>query len=138
EALTDLQVNTGGGAFAAYAGLLAGMEVVKKKLAPGKIAYYKPGDIIANLPELPGIRFFVLGPPLSWEDVKKEAGGKGESYNHNKELALGAAFAAAVLEPVAGSSNGAAPFDASCDLAAAAAPCLVEQAYIDPKNEWRK
>lgn len=138
EALTDLQVNTGGGAFGAYAGLLAGMEVVKKKLGPGKISYFKPGDIIANVPKLPGIKFFVLGPPLSWEDVKKEAGGKGESYDHNKELAMSAAFAAAVLEKTTGGDNSAAPFDPSYSLPSSAAPKPVQQAYDAAGNEWRK
>ncbi len=138
EALTDLQVNTGGGTFGAYAGLLAGMEVVKKKLGPGKIAYFKPGDITANLPQLPGIKFFVLGPPLSWEDVKKEAGGKGESYDHNKDLALSAAFAAAVLDQDFSGGNGAAPFDASYDLSPARSPRSIRKAYTAAGNEWRK
>jgi hypothetical protein len=138
EALTDLQVNTGGGAFAAYAGLLAGMEVVKKKLGPGKIAYFKPGDIIANLPQLPGIKFFVLGPPLSWEEVKKEAGGKGESYDHNKDLALSVAFAAAVLDQPGGGSAGAAPFDASYNLSSAKSSRPVRKVYTAAGNKWRK
>jgi|ERR1051325_557104 hypothetical protein len=137
EALTDLHVNTDSGAFGAYAGLLAGMEVVKKKLGPGKIAYFKPGDIIANVPQLPGIKFFVLGPPLSWEDVKKEAGGKGESYDHNKNLALSVAFAAAVLDRADGGTD-AAPFDSSYDVAPAATPVPVQQAYNAPGDEWRK
>ena len=137
EALTDLQVDTGGGAFAVYAGLLAGMEVVKKKLGPGKIAYFKPGDIIANLPQIPGIKFYVLGPPLSWEDVKKEAGGKGESYDHNKDLALSVAFAAAVLNQN-GDANDAAPFDASYDLPPAKSPEPVRKAYNAVGNKWRK
>ena len=138
EALTDLQVNTGGGAFAAYAGLLAGMEVVKKKLGPNKIDYFGPGDIIANLPQLPGIKFYVLGPPLSWEDVKKEAGGDGESYDHNKDISLSAAFAAAVLDQAPGGGNGAAPFDTSYDRDPAPASNPIQQAYAAPGNEWRK
>ncbi len=64
----------------------------------------------------------VLGPPLSWEDVKKEAGGKGESYDHNKDLAMSVAFAAAVLDQAPGGSQGAAPFDNSYDISPTAAP----------------
>jgi hypothetical protein len=138
EGLTDLHVDTGGGTFAAYVGLLAGMRVVKKNLGPGKIAYYKPGDIIANLQQLPGIKFFVLGPPLSWEDVKKESGAEGESYDHNKDLALSAAFAAAVLDQAVGGNLGAAPFDASYNLAPGESICQAQQAYTCPGNEWRK
>jgi hypothetical protein len=137
EALTDLQVNTGGGAFGAYVGLLAGMKVVKKKLGPNKIDYFKPGDIIANQPQLPGVKFFVLGPPLSWEDVKKEAGGQGESYDHNKDLALSGAFAAALLDQAAGGGKGAAPFDSSYDLSPVKSR-PIRKAYAAAGTEWRK
>ncbi len=138
QALTELQVNTGDGKFAAYAGLLAGMEVVKKKLGPGKITYFKPGDVVANLPQLPGIRVFVLGPPLSWEDVKTEAGGKGESYNHNKDLAMSTAFSAAVLDRAAGGEKSAAPFDSSYELDPVVTSAPVRQAYHAAGNEWRR
>jgi hypothetical protein len=137
EALTDLQVNTNGGAFGVYKGLLPGMAVVKRKIGPDKIDYYKPGDIIANIPQLPGIRFFVLGPPLSWADVKKEAGGTGESYDHNKDLALGVAFAAAVLDQTGGGDMEAAPFDISYNLPKDASSAI-KQDYDDAENGWRK
>ena len=80
-----------------YKGGLEGMEVVKKKVEKKAIKYFMPGDVIADLPGLEGMKIYVLGPPKLYEDVKKEAGGEGESYAHNKELRESGAFGAAVL-----------------------------------------
>jgi len=80
-----------------YKGGLAGMDVVKKKITNKGIKYFKPGDIISDLGEAEGVKIYVLGPPQLYEDVKKEAGGEGESYDHNKQLRESGAFGAAVL-----------------------------------------
>ena len=60
-----------------YKGHLAGMDVVKKKIRKKGIQYFKPGDIVRDLGDLEGIKIYVLGPPESYEEVKTEAGGKG-------------------------------------------------------------
>lgn len=80
-----------------YKGGLEGMRIVKEEIADDNIEYYKAGDIIDNISELPGVSFYVLGPPETWNVVETESGGKGESYDHNKELAKSEAFAAAIL-----------------------------------------
>lgn len=80
-----------------YKGGLKGMEVVKKKIRNKGIKYFKPGDIISDLGDAEAVKIYVLGPPELHDDVKKEAGGAGESYDHNKELRESGAFGAAIL-----------------------------------------
>lgn len=93
--LSELHSNIDGGD---YVGGLAGMMVVKDLIADQNIEYYNPGDIIEGAPEMEGVRFYVLGPPKKWDkEINVQEGGKGESYDHNKELAENDAFAAAAL-----------------------------------------
>jgi hypothetical protein len=131
---TSLHMNEVAGS---YVGMLAGMKIVKDKIAKNKIEYHIPSDIIENLENLDGIKFYVLGPPLSWENVKLETGGKGESYQHNKEISGSDAFAAAILEYDANQiNNNALPFDSTYDLDnGLALPTII---YNKLNNEWRK
>ncbi len=78
-----------------YKGSLGGMEVVKKDLNIGKFRYFEQGAI-EEIDELPGIRFYVLGPPNLYDEVKEESGGEDESYDHNKDLDEGELFSIAV------------------------------------------
>lgn len=84
---------------ALYKGGLKGMEVVKKELANDNIQYFEPGQIIENLPGADGLKFYVLGPPTDYTDVKKEKGksGTGESYDHNDDIEVNNGFASAVV-----------------------------------------
>lgn len=65
---------------------LEGMRVVKEDIAKNNIQYFKPGTIMKDIEGLPGIKIFVLGPPLLYDTVKTESGGPGESYDHNKDI----------------------------------------------------
>jgi len=121
-----------------YIGPLKGMKIVKEKIATGNIRYFRPGDLITQIENLPGIRFFVLGPPENWEQVKMESGGKGESYDHNKDLTPTDAFAMAVLhadDPKKVCNT--MPFDEQyCyNSEDKAAPILD---YQDPNTAWRR
>jgi hypothetical protein len=129
-ALAELQLNAATG----YVGMLAGMKVVKESLGKNKTEYFKPGNIIANIAALPGIKFYVLGPPLTWAEAKTEAGGEGESYNHNKDLPLRSAFAAAVLG--ASADGTVAPFDDGYDLQPATT--LPRNRYDQDASDWRR
>ena len=118
-----------------YTGGLEGMEIVKKKVQKNEIKYFMPGDVIADLPGLDGMKIYVLGPPKLYEDVKKEAGGEGESYAHNKELRESGAFGAAILGMDAEGfiQDSLLPFDEN----------YVEEnpnalKYEYDKSEWRK
>ncbi|MBX3171851.1 MAG: MBL fold metallo-hydrolase [Candidatus Eremiobacteraeota bacterium] len=62
---------------------LAGMTVVKEDLKAQKRRYFKPGQILRDIP---GVKTYVLGPPLLYQQVSKEAGSGGAAYRHNKEL----------------------------------------------------
>ncbi len=78
-----------------YVDGLAGMKVVKEDIKYDTFSYFKPGDVIENEPGLEGARIYVLGPPLDYDDVKKESGRKGEAYEHNDKLQDTDAFAMA-------------------------------------------
>jgi hypothetical protein len=79
-----------------YKGGLAGMDVVKNDIETTRIKYFSPGNIIEGVEGADGVKIYVLGPPKIYDDVSKEAGGKGESYDHNKILQKSGAFGAAV------------------------------------------
>lgn len=93
-----------------YVGNLKGMKIVKEKIAKGTILFKDPGDIIRGLEGLPGVNIYVLGPPKSWASIKKENGGEGESYRHNKEIYKSDAFAASILKTENNTSD-LLPFD---------------------------
>jgi len=118
-----------------YIGGLAGMKVAKE-ISKEKIEYLSPGDVIENLPNLEGIRFYVLGPPLSWDDVRVQEGGKGESYDHNKELAKDDAFAAVFLSSDGKIEDGVLPFDKHYE--SGNANTLPATLYTAKENDWRK
>lgn len=121
-----------------YAGALAGMAVVKDKIAKGVYQTLTPGQIQENLKGAPGIRFYVLGPPEIYKAVKTEAGGKGESYDHNKVLKRNSGFAAAALSAADGKPVEAA-FDSAHWIAESDAqqnPLI--QSYFSEDEAWRK
>jgi beta-lactamase superfamily II metal-dependent hydrolase len=134
NALADIQF----GAAATYAGNLKGMKIVKEKLAAGNIKYKEPGQIISDLAGLPGINIYVLGPPLSWDAVKKEAGGLGESYPHNNELTKSDAFASAVLADTPTGIQQALPFDRKYLIQNNTPQWNTEQRrYFNDETEWQ-
>jgi hypothetical protein len=119
-----------------YAGPLKGMNVVKQKLT-AKFRYFKPGDLITNLNGLAGIRIFVLGPPENWEQVKKESGGNGESYDHNKMLNITDAFSMAILAEEEGKeSSELLPFDSK--YIKSKADLNTGILYGLPQDNWRQ
>lgn len=95
-----------------YVGGLPGMDIVKKQIADGNILYKKPGEVLENLPGLPGVRIYVLGPPEVWKQIKMEDGKGDEVYEHNDKLAESDLFFQAV-EALDNSENAEnlCPFD---------------------------
>ena len=51
-----------------------------KKRASGKPKYCKPGDAPIELPEVPGVRFWILGPPRDERLIKKSNPSQGAAY----------------------------------------------------------
>lgn len=51
-----------------------------RKRAGGKPRYCQPGEPPIEIPELPGIRFWVLGPPKDEKLIKKSTPSKGDAY----------------------------------------------------------
>jgi hypothetical protein len=102
-----------------YAGPLAGMKIVKEKIANGgngapTIEYWAPGQVIENIAGLEGVRIYVLGPPQDRASIAREdSSEEGETYHHNKDLAKDNAFAAAVNALDAASTASLLPFDVS-------------------------
>jgi hypothetical protein len=96
-----------------YKGGLKGMEVAKNNIIKKEIKDFSPGDIITDLDGMDGMKMYVFGPPKLYEDIKKEAGGEGASYRHNKILEESGAFGAAVINAFEGgaTSDEVMPFD---------------------------
>lgn len=121
-----------------YAGALKGMAVVKNDIAGGRYRCLKPGQVLENLKGAPGVRFFVLGPPEIYKEVAQEAGGAGESYDHNKVLKRNSGFATAALSLSQGT-----PIEAPFDRAAWIAESDPGQndpfrEYLSDEEEWRR
>ncbi|WP_262897486.1 MBL fold metallo-hydrolase [Algoriphagus aestuariicola] len=115
-----------------YKGLLKGMEVVKKLGKSGGVINFRtPGEIIEKKVNLPGVRFYILGPPSVWEEVKKEKGKKGESYEHNNDLPINEGFSAAALALDSLDKSNLCPFNPKY-----AADNKVES-YKNQDNYWR-
>lgn len=94
-----------------YVDGLAGMDIVKNDIEYDFFSYFKPGDVIENEPGLEGVRIYVLGPPLDYDDVKKESGSRGEAYEHNDKLRDADAFAMAFNSQDEASIRRSQPFD---------------------------
>jgi hypothetical protein len=56
------------------------LNYVKKRAPGGKPRYCEPGEPPIELPELPGIRFYVLGPPRDEALIKKSNPSQNEAY----------------------------------------------------------
>ncbi|MDB5285887.1 MAG: hypothetical protein JWR05_836 [Mucilaginibacter sp.] len=116
-----------------YKGLLEGMRVVKEEIGKGKIEFLYPGDVMREIPELEGLKFYIMGPPRDWDSIALEAGGEGESYRHNNELKGIDAFAASVLSTPDNVSS-ILPFDEQFETVDPQDMDL----YKNSKNSWRK
>lgn len=117
-----------------YKGLLEGMRIVKKEIAKDNIEYYYPGDIIEDIPELEGVKFYVLGPPENWNQIESEGGGEGESYTHNKDIRGTDAFAASVLSSLNGTTDKILPFENTYETQKAS----TKDSYNEKNDSWRK
>lgn len=131
QAFADLHLSTDANNL--YTGGLAGMEVVKKDIEKVCVKYFNPGDIISDMDGAPGVKFYVLGPPTMYEEIALEAGGKGESYDHNNVLKQSGAFGAAVVNMQGDdiAKNSLLPFDEHFTK-----DSDVLNTYA--KDEWRK
>ncbi len=69
------------GFFGATSGSTAeALDYAKKRAPGGKPRYCHPGEPAIVLPELPGVRFWVLGPPKDEKLIKKSSPGQNEAY----------------------------------------------------------
>jgi hypothetical protein len=66
--------------FGAKAGSTADALDYVKRRAGNKPRYCEPGEPPIEIPELPGIRFWVLGPPKDEKLIKKSNPGKNDAY----------------------------------------------------------
>jgi beta-lactamase superfamily II metal-dependent hydrolase len=80
-----------------YLGGLEGLENIKNLIANNNIRYLKQGESIRH-EKLQGVKFHVLGPPNTYEEIKKLKGRKGtdDTYEHNKVLEKSDSFSMAV------------------------------------------
>jgi hypothetical protein len=57
----------------------AALDYIKKR-SDGKPKYCKPGEPPVELPEVPGARFWILGPPMDEKLIKKSNPSQGAAY----------------------------------------------------------
>jgi hypothetical protein len=106
------------------------------------VKFLRPGDLLVDLPGLPGIGVYVLGPPHDRRLIKRSDPSKAhpEVYelassddSHQGFLAAAEAFAEDA-EP------GAQPFDVffRVDAAKAAEETSLWKRYYEPRDEWRR
>ena len=125
-----------------YVGGLQGMEEVKKRLGSSRNGtetthYFKPGEVIEDIPGLPGMRIYVLGPPTSWKAIDTEGSTTpGETYEHSQNLSRDTAFAMALTD--AGDPaklNSLLPFERRFEVDGASPS---QARYDDSKQAWRR
>jgi hypothetical protein len=68
------------GFFGAKAGSTDEAFASVKNMGKGKPRYCEPGEPPIVIPAIPGVRFWVLGPPQNEKSIKKSNPGKGEAY----------------------------------------------------------
>jgi hypothetical protein len=111
QGFADLHLSAKAGV---YVNGLEGMEVVKKKLVKNNkhVKYLNQGDIEADILGDAGVKFYVLGPPNDWEDIRRESGkDEHDTYGHNNDLSESDAFALAMSNYSSAMPDSALPFD---------------------------
>ncbi|WP_420318993.1 hypothetical protein [Ekhidna sp.] len=114
-----------------YKGGLRGMEVVKNKIGKDKMRFFEPGNV-ETINGLPGVKFYILGPPKSIKAVKKEHGKhEGDTYDHNKVLSRSDSFSAAVSSQA--STLSISPFKGYTDHST-----KTRDNYSSEDHSWRR
>jgi Metallo-beta-lactamase superfamily len=105
------------GFFGATSGSTADALTYAKGLAGKNLRFCQPGEPAIELPELPGIRFWVLGPPKDEKLLHKSNPGKEEAYGlDDGSTASNAMFLKALTRSLGASEQAAAaPEDATLD-----------------------
>lgn len=118
-----------------YIGGLKGMDIVKKKVARNNVRYFKPGEIVTDLPGLPGVRIFVMGPPETWEQIKMDKESGDEVYEHNMNLAESDLF----FQAIDAAKEGVDPLERCPFDPVYVASKAQKRAMYDVKGaDWRK
>jgi hypothetical protein len=129
--------------FGATGGSTSDAMTTAKGLGTSKPRYCEPGEPPIVLKEVPGVRFYVLGPPKDEKLIKKSNPGKGEGYGLDAGPGGSQAFLVSALR---GDLDGLdAPFDAQYAIPLSRAeglPFFAER-YFGPATdegiyEWKR
>jgi len=82
-----------------------------KKMATGKPRYCEPGEPPIEIPAIPGVRFWVLGPPKDEKLIKKSNPGKGDAYGLDAGPGGSQAFLVSALTRNMGAAESGADSD---------------------------
>lgn len=109
--------------------LLKECNVIKKDT---KWECLKAGQVIENLENAFGIRFFILGPPDTWQWMKKEVISKAGYEKREAPSTVNLAFVDAVNQEL---EYNILPFESkySCTN-----KTLAKQSYFSSENQWRR
>ncbi len=116
-------------------------------LEKGDNKYFYP-ETVASLPNIKGVRVYILGPPHDEKSLKKMTAPKTETYHLADGFSLEDAFFAAVLQasphsPYSASADASCPFNAKFRVSVDSAKTdgFFKQNYGFAKNDrkdWRK
>lgn len=96
--------------------------------------YCYPGKAVPKLPELPGVRFYVLGPPED-EDFLRQEEIKDDVYHRKFNADDDQAFMLALTEP-AGSADTVLPFSRSY-VCTDQQKQAIRQHFLEGQHAWR-
>jgi hypothetical protein len=125
----------------------AGRQTTRKalewvKARDAEVKFLRPGEQLFDLPGLPGIRVYVLGPPHDRRLIKRSDPSKAhpEVYELASSDSPHHGFLAAVEALAADEQPGAQPFDRffRVDAAKADKENPLWKRYYQPRDEWRR
>lgn len=118
---------------------LAGMAAVKKlaKEKNARISYLMPGTTV-KIPELPGINFHILGPPVDRKYVYMDGKEGRDVYRKAMDMGFSSYLAKAFTDHVGESKKADIPFNREFVLKTQDPVYQnIEEIYRSPDNNWR-
>lgn len=147
EAIISLLDFSGGEEMFAAGGANTTNKAWRYVLDKGDNKYFYP-ETVASLPNIEGVRVYILGPPRDEKLLKKMVAPKAETYHFADGFSLENAFFAAVLQgspqnPFSASTDAGCPFNAKFHVSEDSAKTddFFKQNYGFAKNDgqdWRK
>jgi hypothetical protein len=109
-------------------------DTLRKRKDSEKVYLTPSSDSVEELKELPGVRFYILGPPKDEKSLKKmnPSSKESEIYEFNYNVSAGVSFCSALDD----SSDKNKPFDLTECINESEARSVYSN-YFEPSNDWQ-